>query len=94
MKIFKRHIFIVTVIILAIILGGYFYFSGGKKSGPEFVVVKKGSVVQEVSVTGNVKPIKNVDLAFENSGKIAAVLVDVGNYVNAGDVIVRSRGHF
>ncbi|MCX6813693.1 MAG: efflux RND transporter periplasmic adaptor subunit, partial [Candidatus Azambacteria bacterium] len=56
---------------------------------PEFVVVKKGDIVQEVSVTGNVKPVKSVDLAFEKSGRISATLVSVGSYVYSGDVLVR-----
>jgi len=89
MRFFKRPIFIAAIIILAIVLGGYFYFFSGKKTSPEFVVVKKGNIVQEVSVTGNVKPVKNVDLAFEKSGKISLVLVNVGNYVYSGDVLAR-----
>ena len=89
MSFFKRPIFITTVVISAIILGGYFYFFSGKKTSPEFVVAKKGDIVQEVSVTGNVKPVKNVGLAFEKSGKISSVLANVGNYVYSGDVLVR-----
>ncbi len=89
MRFFKRPIFIITIIILAIILGGYFYFFSGKKTGPEFIVVKKGGIVQEVSVTGNVKPVRSVDLAFEKSGKISSVLANVGSYVYSGDVLVR-----
>ncbi|MDP2946374.1 MAG: efflux RND transporter periplasmic adaptor subunit [bacterium] len=89
MRFFKRPIFIAAIIILAIVLGGYFYFFSGKKTGPEFVVVKKSNIVQEVSVTGNVKPVKNVDLAFEKSGKISSVLVNVGSYVYSGDVLAR-----
>ncbi len=89
MRFFKRPIFIITIVILAIILGGYFYFFSGKKTGPEFIVVKKGGIVQEVSVTGNVKPVRSVDLAFEKSGKISSVLANVGSYVYSGDVLVR-----
>ncbi len=89
MSFFKRPIFIIAVVILIIILGGYFYFFSGKKTGPEFVIAKKGNIVQEVSVTGNVKPMRSVDLAFEKSGKISSVLVNVGSYVYSGDVLVR-----
>lgn len=89
MSFFKRPIFIIAVVILVIILGGYFYFFSGKKTGPEFVIVKKGDIVQEVSVTGNVKPVKSVGLAFEKSGRISATLVNIGSYVYSGDVLVR-----
>lgn len=87
MRFFKRPIFIITIIILAIILGGYFYFFSGKKTGPEFVVAKKGDIVQEVSMTGNVKPVRSVDLAFEKSGRISAIYANVGNYVNVGQAL-------
>ena len=89
MRFFKRPIFIITIIILAIILGGYFYFFSGKKTSPEFVVVKKGSIVQEVSVTGNVKPVKSVDLAFEKTGRISSAPIKVGDYVGAGQILVQ-----
>lgn len=89
MRFFKKPVFIVITVVLAIILGGYFYFFSGKKTGPEFVVAKKGDIVQEVSVTGNVKSVRNVDLAFEKSGKISAIYANVGNYVSSGQVLVR-----
>jgi len=88
MRFFKRPIFIAIIAILIIILGGYFYFSGGKKTETEFVTVKKGAILQEVSVVGNVKPVKNVDLAFEKAGKISLVLVEVGDYVASGATLV------
>jgi len=31
------------------------------------VVATRGTVAQEVSITGNVKPVENVNLAFEKS---------------------------
>ncbi len=89
MRFFKRPIFIITIIILVIILGGFFYFFSGKKTGPEFVVVKKGNIVQEVSVTGNVKPVKSVDLAFEKTGRISSAPIKVGDYVGAGQILVQ-----
>ena len=89
MKFFKRPIFIAAISILAIVLGGYFYFFRGKKTDPEFIVVKKGNIVQEVSVTGRVKPSKSTDLAFEKSGRIVSIFAKVGNFVYVGDVLAR-----
>jgi len=88
MRFFKKPIFILTTVIAVIILGGYFIFAGDKKTEAEFITVKKGSILQEVSVVGNVKPVRSVDLAFEKSGKISLVLVDVGNYVSSGATLV------
>ncbi len=54
----------------------------------EFIVVKKQTVTQEVSVTGKVKPARAVDLAFEKGGKIKKVYVDVGDNVEQGQNLV------
>jgi multidrug efflux pump subunit AcrA (membrane-fusion protein) len=85
-KIFKRVI--LPIIILAVVLGAYFYFKGGNEPVYDFASVKRGSLVQEVSVTGNVKPAQDVDLAFERSGKIAEVYAKIGEQVNVGDTLV------
>lgn len=84
----NKKIIIGSILVAVIVLGGYFYFKNNKKSGPEFVTVKKGDILQEVSVTGNVKPVKSVDLAFEKAGKISLVLVEVGDYVASGATLV------
>ncbi len=88
MRFFKKPIFIIGIIVLAAIIGAYFYFYGGE-IGPEFIVVKKSDIVSEVSVTGRVKPFKSVDLAFEKNGRISAVLSNVGDFVYAGQALVK-----
>ncbi len=87
MSFLKKPIFIAAAIIFIIIVG-YLYFKGGKKTGPEFSAAEKGDISEVVSVTGRVEAVKSVDLAFEKIGKINAVKADVGNYVNAGDLLV------
>lgn len=79
-----KYIFIA----LAVLVGGYLVFGRGHKTESELVVVKKGSITQEVSVTGRVKPTDEVSLAFEKSGKIAEVTAKVGDKVEIGQVIV------
>ncbi len=88
MSFIKRPIFIIGTIVLVAIIGAYFYFYGGETKS-EFVIVKRGDIISEVSVTGRVKPFKNVDLAFEKNGRISAVLSNVGDFVYAGQVLVR-----
>jgi len=48
------------------------------------VDVKRGQVISEVSVTGKVKPLKSIDLAFEQSGRLSRMLVSVGDEVYQG----------
>lgn len=66
------------------------FLLGNREAGPsyDFVVAQKGALVQQVSVTGRVKPAESVDLAFEKGGKVARVAAEVGNRVQAGEVLV------
>lgn len=89
MNFFKKPVFYVSFAILIFVVGGYFYFFGNKEAKSEFVTVIKGDILQEVNVTGRVKPAGSVDLAFEKSGKIISVSSRVGSFIYAGDVLAR-----
>jgi HlyD family secretion protein len=52
-------------------------------------VATRGSIEELVSATGNVQAERQATLAFETSGRIAQVLVDVGETVEAGDELAR-----
>lgn len=66
-----------------VIGAGVFLRSGGDAS-LETVLVRRGAVIAEVGVTGRVHPGQSVELAFETSGKVREVPVEVGNRVPAG----------
>ncbi len=90
-KIIMRKKLVLTAIVAVIVAvsGGYLLF---KKSSPppqSFVAAKFGNIVQEVSVTGMIKPLKSVDLAFEKSGRVINVGADVGNQVAAGQILLK-----
>ncbi len=87
-KLFKKPIFIVALIII-VIIAVIFFSRGSKKLPYEVVVAKKGGVIQEVSVTGQVKSEKNINLAFEKAGRIASINVSVGDKVLAGQILMR-----
>ena len=88
-KFLKKPIGIIsTILILGLAVGGYFYFGRAEKPEFEVTVAKRSDLIQEVSVTGRVKPAKSVELAFEKGGKISAVYVDVGKQVSAGHKVV------
>lgn len=83
-KLIKNPVFIIIfVIVIGIIMYGIFGGSGAVVAS-DIVIVKKGDVVQEVSVTGIVKPAQSVDLGFERGGKISAVYASVGSIVGVG----------
>ena len=79
---------ILPIIIVAIAVGAYFYFKGNGDQNYDFISVKKANLVQEVSVTGNVKPAQKVKLAFEKGGKITAIYAKIGEAIRVGDALV------
>lgn len=80
-----------NIITLIIVVAGifYFYFSRDKVLDYEFVVVGKGDISQEVSVTGRVKPAESVDLAFEKIGRVSRIYVKVGDKASAGQLLAQ-----
>jgi len=66
--------------IAIIIIGGYFAWQGifNKKPSYTFVEAARGDVEEKVSVTGTVISDKQIDLEFENSGKIKKIEALVG----------------
>jgi HlyD family secretion protein len=82
----------VGIVAILAVIGLIFFFSGGKKTDQQTAVVQKGTIVQEVSVTGTVKPAESLDLAFQTSGKLKRMNVDVGDSVSAGQVLAQLDG--
>ena len=87
-KFIRRPLGIAAIIVVAfIVLVVAVSLGKNKKSVYEFYTIKKGEVVQEVSVTGRVKSADNVDLAFEKGGKVAFVPVKIGEKVKVGQLL-------
>lgn len=84
----KTHKFWSVIILLVIIgVGLYFTFSNKGPVVPAYVLVEKGTIRQEVSVTGNVKPLSEVSLAFERGGRVSNLNIKVGDKVSAGQYL-------
>lgn len=66
------------------IIGGYLFFGRDKKPQYEFIIAKKGDLIQEVSVTGKIKASRHIGYGFEKSGKVSEIFVKVGDKVKAG----------
>lgn len=84
----KPSVIISVVIFAAVIFGGYWFFLRPEPPSYETVIAQKGDIIQEVSVTGRVKPAQSVNLAFERSGKVAEVFIKVGDKVKAGQALI------
>ena len=84
----KKKIIIWSAVALVVVVVIVFLSTGnGEKAN--MLTLEKGNVALEVSVTGKVIPAKNVDLAFETSGRVSRVNVDVGDEVYAGKTLVQ-----
>ncbi|MEK7094425.1 MAG: biotin/lipoyl-binding protein, partial [Patescibacteria group bacterium] len=83
----SRKKLIVGAIILIIL--GYFFFFRGSTSTSGLTTVEWGTVKQEINITGNTKPLESVNLAFEQSGRIAEASVRVGSRVSPGQILAR-----
>lgn len=72
------------VVLLILILLVARCFSGEDKPNYATREVRQGDLTVSVSATGNLKPINQVDVGSEQSGKITAVYVDVNDRVTKG----------
>lgn len=88
-KFIKKPIVFIPLILIIAGAAYYFYASRGNAPVYETVIAKKGSVMEEVSVTGRVKPSEEVALSFERGGKVLGIYVDVGDKVYAGGILIR-----
>ncbi|MCX6702923.1 MAG: HlyD family efflux transporter periplasmic adaptor subunit, partial [Candidatus Wolfebacteria bacterium] len=88
----KKRKYLTAIIAVILIIAGYFIFSSGGKTQIKFVLAQKGEVVSEISVTGKVKPVQSLDLAFEKSGRISKIYVKVGDKVYEGQTLIGFDG--
>jgi HlyD family secretion protein len=83
----NHKIWSVVILVLIILITWYFVKNNPENIKYTEVVVVRGSLSEIVSVTGNVKPLSDVNLAFERGGRVASINVAVGEKVYAGEVL-------
>jgi RND family efflux transporter MFP subunit len=84
----KKWIYIVGIVVL--LIAGSSFASGRKKAQEplyDTAVVERGALTQTVDAAGNVQSSDELDLRFEGSGRIAKVLVQINEEVEAGTVL-------
>ncbi|MFA6072307.1 MAG: HlyD family efflux transporter periplasmic adaptor subunit [Janthinobacterium sp.] len=85
----KKPVGIVSIIVIVGIVFVAIFATGSNGSDViDTATAVIGNVVQEVRLSGTVKPAKSVDLAFEKSGTVSRVYAKVGDKVFAGQSIL------
>jgi len=87
----KKKLIISSFFIVFVVLGLVFWNFLVKKENSEFNLekVKRGTVLQTVSETGTIKASEQVDLAFEETGRIERIYVEVGEEVARNDELAK-----
>jgi len=75
-----------ALIVIVLVIGGYFLWKHNQPK-EQTMVVQPGEFIQQVSVSGKVIPIQDLDLSFEQSGRVTSVPVQVGDRVAAGQML-------
>ena len=86
---------ILIAIVVLVLVGGaswYAYSATSQEKEPpppdyEVYTVTRGDLAATVSATGVIEPAAEVNLSFRGTGPVAAVYVDVGDAVKAGDLL-------
>lgn len=96
----KKRIWIIIGVIALVVIGGVLYGSTVTQGTSEratsttpletnYYTVGRGSIVRTLSVTGNLIPLEDRILTFPSGGRVKEVLVEEGQAVSAGQVLVR-----
>lgn len=77
------------VLLVGAVIGRYFLTYRPTPPTADYRVAERGNIVVTVSVSGKITPAQRVDLAFEHSGIVRRVWVNVGASVKAGQPLIR-----
>jgi HlyD family secretion protein len=92
----SRKILIGIVVVLIVVAAGagYFFYQNAQAAPQaseeatlQTATVRRGNLVISASGTGTIIPADEIQLSFENSGKLSKLNVAVGDEVQAGDVL-------
>ena len=88
-----KKILVIIIVLGGLAYGGYRWWSQRSATGKEQAVsyrtlpIMRSSIVQEVTATGTVAPIKKVEVATQVTGKVLELLADYNSHVRAGEKI-------
>lgn len=89
----RRNRLIVVAVVLLIVSGAAFVLMGSLRRTPtidpsKIATVERGNIARSVVATGKVQPKTKVEVKSKASGIVKQILVDYGQYVREGDILV------
>src|SRR6186713_88950 len=88
----KRIIWIIVIVLIAmVVLIMVGKSRGSKELEVELAKTKRATIVEKVSASGTVQPVIEVKIAPEVSGEIRELLIEEGDSVVKGKMLVRIR---
>lgn len=81
----RRIVVIIGAIILIVIY--LFFFKNNKESEYNLAIVERGSIREEVSVTGKIEAIESINSSFRATGNVSQVLIETGDVVKKGQIL-------
>lgn len=90
----RKTVYVLVGIIVVVAAAGALFWRSLEQSRQatedlRSAVVERGDMLVIVSASGRVRPAESTDLSFATPGRVAQVLVDIGDSVQAGDVVAR-----
>ena len=94
----KRKTLVVSALVIVALAAGGVYFARHRSRGETAqravealaqlaMPVPRGDIVRQIEASGAITGARQADLSFSASGKIKRILVEVGQYVEAGQVL-------
>jgi HlyD family secretion protein len=82
---------LVLVIILLVVASSFGWIGKPKEIEVEIARAKRTTIVEKVSASGTIQPVTEIKLAPEVSGEIRELLVEEGDSVKKGELLVKIR---
>ncbi|HEU0297917.1 MAG TPA: efflux RND transporter periplasmic adaptor subunit [Longimicrobium sp.] len=87
----RKKLAIVAGVVLGVTVLGALTLGGGGEEGVEVTTegIGRRTLVQVVTASGKIEPKRKVDISADISGRVVQVAVEEGQWVNAGDLLLR-----
>ncbi len=87
-RMFLAHWKVVGIVLVLFAASVAAFLVWNKPAEEDILIVTAKPFVQEVSVSGKVQALNEVDMTFEETGRVSRVYVEVGDEVSVGDPLI------